>query len=102
MICRVCGCTDTHACRGGCWWAAPGVCNQCVDRAVDTGQLWHDADGHARICGVVTVEQAKYAVLLRTRGAGGRKRRPFLFPVDSLLKGDDGWLIVPVRKGAQA
>jgi hypothetical protein len=36
-----------------------------------------------------------YAVLLRTRGSGGRKRRPFLFPVASLLAGDDGWCKAP-------
>lgn len=58
---------------------------------ITPGQLWRDVDGHARICGVVPVEREVYAVLLRTRGAGGRKRRPFLFPVASLLKGDDGW-----------
>ena len=68
--------------------------------ALATGQLWRDVDGHARICGVVPVEKVLYAVLLRTRGAGGRKRRPFLFPVESLLRGDDGWTLVKeVRHG---
>lgn len=57
------------------------------------GQLWSDENGHARICGVVPVEGVEYAVLLRTRGAGGRKRRPFLFPVSSILAGDDGWCL---------
>ena len=61
---------------------------------VQAGQLWRDVDGHARICGVVPVEHQLYAVLLRTRGAGGRKRRPFLFPVPSLLAGDDGWQLI--------
>lgn len=64
------------------------------------GQLWRDVDGHARICGVVDVEGVAYAVMLRTRGAGGRKRRPFLFPVPSLLAGDDGWRHVPEAPGA--
>jgi len=57
----------------------------------EPGQLWKDSSGHARICGLVPVEGVAYAVLLRTRGSGGRKRRPFLFPVASLLAGDDGW-----------
>ena len=58
---------------------------------IESGQLWHDDSGHARICGVVPVEGVEYAVLIRTRGSGGRKRRPFLFPVSSMLAGDDGW-----------
>jgi hypothetical protein len=61
---------------------------------VEPGQLWKDESGHARICGVVPVEGTAYAVLLRTRGSGGRKRRPFLFPVASLMAGDDGWCMV--------
>jgi hypothetical protein len=61
---------------------------------LEPGQLWNDDSGNARICGVVPVEGVEYAVLLRTRGAGGRKRRPFLFPVSSMLAGDDGWRIV--------
>lgn len=60
---------------------------------LEPGQLWRDENGHARICGVVPVEGVEYAVLIRTRGAGGRKRRPFLFPVSSILAGDDGWRI---------
>ena len=64
-------------------------------QVVDAGQLWCDVDGHARICGVVPAAGVAYAVMLRTRGSGGRKRRPFLFPVESLLSGDDGWMFVP-------
>ena len=58
---------------------------------LEPGQLWQDESGHARICGLVPVEGVDYAVMLRTRGSGGRKRRPFLFPVASLVAGDDGW-----------
>ena len=58
---------------------------------LEPGQLWQDESGHARICGLVPVEGVDYAVMLRTRGSGGRKRRPFLFPVASLMAGDDGW-----------
>lgn len=35
--CVGCGCTDLHACEGGCWWLRvdreqrKGVCSQCID-----------------------------------------------------------------------
>ena len=29
--CWVCGCTDNHACPGGCYWALPGLCSRCAD-----------------------------------------------------------------------
>lgn len=63
--------------------------------SIKSGDLWSDVDGHARVCGIVPVEGIPYAVMLRTRGAGGRKRRPFLFPVRSMLAGDDDWKPVP-------
>lgn len=30
MTCRVCGCSDSRACEGGCVWAAPNLCSRCV------------------------------------------------------------------------
>lgn len=30
--CRVCGCTDLHACEGGCYWVEPDLCSQCAAR----------------------------------------------------------------------
>lgn len=27
--CRICGCTDDHACPGGCSWVAPDLCSTC-------------------------------------------------------------------------
>jgi hypothetical protein len=27
--CRVCGCDDSHACEGGCWWVADDLCSAC-------------------------------------------------------------------------
>jgi len=73
---------------------------------LETGQLWQDESGHARICGLVPVEGVDYAVMLRTRGSGGRKRRPFLFPVASLVAGDDGWHMAeestPCSKGVRS
>jgi hypothetical protein len=28
-ICIVCGCTESAACPGGCFWTRPGICSQC-------------------------------------------------------------------------
>lgn len=28
--CRECGCTDDHACEGGCWWVSYDLCSACV------------------------------------------------------------------------
>ncbi len=28
--CRVCGCTDEHACEGGCTWVETDLCSKCV------------------------------------------------------------------------
>ena len=36
--CKVCGCTDSHACPGGCYWIilnrvkGEGVCSNCKDK----------------------------------------------------------------------
>lgn len=67
---------------------------------IETGQLWKDRDGHARVHGIVQVGDIAYAVMRRTRGATGQhKRRPFLYPVPSMLVGDDHWQRVPESKG---
>jgi len=29
MECIVCGCTDNHACIGGCYWIAEDLCSNC-------------------------------------------------------------------------
>jgi hypothetical protein len=39
-VCRVCGCTDDHACPGGCFWVEPDLCSRCdetIDNIVDLG-----------------------------------------------------------------
>jgi hypothetical protein len=28
--CRVCGCTEDHACDFGCWWVEADLCSACV------------------------------------------------------------------------
>ena len=35
--CRVCGCTGSTACPGGCYWAGADICSACarVERGVD-------------------------------------------------------------------
>lgn len=30
--CKFCGCSDGHACLGGCHWVEPNVCSNCVTR----------------------------------------------------------------------
>jgi len=32
MKCKYCGCTDGHACPGGCYWIKPNVCSNCIIR----------------------------------------------------------------------
>ncbi len=29
-VCKICGCTDDHACEGGCFWIAPNLCSACA------------------------------------------------------------------------
>lgn len=31
--CAVCGCTEEHACPGGCYWVLPNLCSQCAAKA---------------------------------------------------------------------
>lgn len=31
--CRVCRCTDDHACAGGCWWVEADLCSSCREQA---------------------------------------------------------------------
>jgi len=31
-VCRVCGCTNEHACEGGCSWVEPDLCSACVNK----------------------------------------------------------------------
>lgn len=41
--CRVCGCTETNACEGGCWWVEHDLCSACVQqRAIR--KRWSPAD----------------------------------------------------------
>lgn len=30
--CRICGCTDDHACKGGCSWISPDLCSKCANK----------------------------------------------------------------------
>lgn len=30
--CRMCGCTDDHACEGGCYWVEEDLCSQCAEK----------------------------------------------------------------------
>lgn len=33
--CRICGCTELHACPGGCHWVAADLCSACAPAAPD-------------------------------------------------------------------
>lgn len=33
--CRVCGCTDDHACPGGCYWVEEDLCSACAGNVID-------------------------------------------------------------------
>lgn len=28
-VCKTCGCTDSRACPGGCYWVGVGLCSRC-------------------------------------------------------------------------
>lgn len=41
--CRICGCTDEHACEEGCFWSElPEICSRCAGRLAEIG-AWHEA-----------------------------------------------------------
>lgn len=45
--CRVCGCTQDHACPGGCHWVEPNLCSACVENADQyVEQVIELADGY--------------------------------------------------------
>ncbi len=33
--CRVCGCTENHACPGGCYWVEWDLCSKCVGKEAE-------------------------------------------------------------------
>lgn len=33
--CRLCGCTDSDACPGGCYWVEKDLCSQCVNKETE-------------------------------------------------------------------
>lgn len=35
--CRECGCTETNACAGGCWWAEFDLCTRCTAAVEERG-----------------------------------------------------------------
>lgn len=36
--CRVCGCSDFHACPGGCFWVEPDLCSACQVKEASRGE----------------------------------------------------------------
>jgi hypothetical protein len=47
--CRVCGCTDNHACPGGCYWVEPGLCSVCAGFPSGPPDEAEDVLGHLSI-----------------------------------------------------
>lgn len=37
QVCRLCGCTDDHACTGGCHWVTDDLCSACLE-SLPTGR----------------------------------------------------------------
>ena len=33
-FCRICGCDDSHACPGGCYWVQTDLCSACVQEGL--------------------------------------------------------------------
>lgn len=62
---------------------------------VETGQRWRDDDSDAEVLAVVKCNKVRYAVMQRIFMSGKRANKPFLFAAKSMLKGDDGWRILP-------
>jgi hypothetical protein len=36
-MCQVCGCTEDHACAGGCHWVKPSLCSACAEKSTAEG-----------------------------------------------------------------
>jgi hypothetical protein len=36
--CRICGCDEQHACKGGCFWVEDDLCSQCQEK-LDSYQI---------------------------------------------------------------
>lgn len=66
--CRVCGCTDMHACDGGCYWVADDLCSACADP---------EFTAIAPLAPVITVNEAirmvRAATLMPLRAAEARE-----------------------------
>jgi hypothetical protein len=62
--CRVCGCTDDHACEGGCSWVEPDLCSACAEAtAIPAGIPFDSTKG-----GVMVLDYMPEAEDLRWRG----------------------------------
>ena len=74
MKCVFCDCTDAQACPGGCSWALPEVCSQCVYWKAPRGAVFR----------VMTVAEG-YAMIHNPRVG------PCIARVDHMQNGQFGW-----------
>lgn len=61
--CKSCGCTNSRACMGGCWWAMPHLCSACVSDVFDHRFKFKDGDA-------VTCSQSGRLIPLRNADQG--------------------------------
>jgi len=48
--CRVCGCTDTNACLGGCYWVEEDLCSKCAEAGVDKPEICNQCENEDTGC----------------------------------------------------
>lgn len=75
--CRVCGCTDTAACFGGCAWVEPDLCSACVPLIGSGGEarllaalresVIGEMNPDPRICGYYTPRLAALSAYITAR-----------------------------------
>jgi hypothetical protein len=59
--CLVCGCTEDHACEGGCHWVAPRLCSACVAHAASVCAIVGREKSTAIVRGLSVFDEMKRA-----------------------------------------
>ncbi|PNT91265.1 hypothetical protein [Clostridium thermosuccinogenes] len=48
--CRVCGCTDYHACEGGCYWVEDDLCSRCAEFEENVLEICRQCENESTGC----------------------------------------------------